>query len=231
MVLRLLIAAAVAVGCDATTVLRGADPAQVAETDRALRAARVPARVEGGDVVVPRAEVPRAVAALSNACGEATDSLAAQGDRPLLATEPEVRGRREAALSRTVASMLRELPGVQRARVRVALPPPQAFDAVAAERPRASVTLAVRADAADDARVRALVAAAVADLHPDDVLVTRVPAPTDPPFAAAWVGPFAVHPASAGALRGTLAGLLGLVAALAAAVVALGLRGARRGRA
>lgn len=196
MVLRLLIAALALGGCDAVTVVEG-DGAEGALD--ALRRAGVSAEARGRAVVVPGAEVARAVEAL-----RAHDVAAPQPDRPLLATETEVRGRREATLGARAAAMLRELQGVRAARVTVALPPPAAFDATVAEAPRAMVALTVNDAAFDPSRARATVAATVTGMRPDDVRVALRVEPGAPPPRFEWVGPWAVAPSSARSLRAAM---------------------------
>lgn len=204
-------------------VVQGATADGAGESLRALQRANVPAVARGeGRVEVPASEVPRAVDAL---CGSATDLPAALRDRPLLATEPEVRARRELALGASIAAALRELDGVRAARVLVALPAPAPLDREVSPPPRALVSL--RRDPTspiDEARARAIVAASVDGMRPEDV---RVEVRTTPPPRAtgvAWVGPFAVFPSSAGPLRGALLTLLATNVALATTLLYGGLR-------
>ena len=89
-------------------------------------------------------------------------------------------------------------------------------------RPRASVLVRHRCDAVDENAVRALVAGAVQDMTPEDVAVVQVQANVEVPAREANLvrfGPIAVTRGTAGALKGVLAGALGLHLVLAVLVV------------
>lgn len=192
------------------------ETARAEETAATLRRVGVAAQVRNGRVTLPASEVPRAFDALCDRVGASSELPPALRDRPLLATEPEVRARREHALGLTLAATLRELPGVRAARVLVSLPPPPPLDQDLAAHPRALVSLAVdRAAPVEVSRVQGLVAAAVDGMRADDVRVDLRPAHPAPPATVAWVGPFAVYPSSAGRLRATLLALLATNALLA----------------
>lgn len=216
MVLRVLTASLALAGCDAVTVLARVDEAEAARAVRSLEGEQIPARSvrEGPEVFVqvPRAQVADAVRVLRRepACPPVSS--------PLLGAEADARTRREQALSARLDETLRGLPGVSSARALVTLPPPAGFD-VAAPRPRALVVVSARDGAPDDGALRALVAAGVEGMRADDVRLTRLPvAPIGVPRYA-WVGPFAVAPASAGGLRAALAVTLAAAAALSAALL------------
>ncbi|MEZ4251474.1 MAG: hypothetical protein R3B99_24950 [Polyangiales bacterium] len=122
-------------------------------------------------------------------------------------------------LARSVETMERVL----EARVHVALPDTRriALDE-ARPRPRASVLVRHRGDAVDENAVRALVAGAVQDMTPEDVAVVQVQANVEVPAREANLvrfGPIAVTRGTAGALKGVLAGALGLHLVLAVLVV------------
>jgi type III secretory pathway lipoprotein EscJ len=203
-------------GCDAVTVLARVDEVEAARTVRSLEGEQIPARTvrEGREVFVqvPRAQVADAVRVLRRepACPPVSS--------PLLGTEADARTRREQSLSARLEETLRGLPGVSSARVLVTLAPPADFD-VAAPRPRAVVVVSGREGMADDGTLRALVAAGVEGMRADEVRVTRVVDASAAPPRYAWVGPFAVAPASAGGLRAALAATLAAVAGLSAALL------------
>lgn len=203
-------------GCDAVTVLARVDEVEAARTVRSLEGEQIPARTvrEGREVFVqvPRAQVADAVRVLRRepACPPVSS--------PLLGTEADARTRREQALSVRLEETLRGLPGVSSARVLVTLAPPADFD-IAAPRPRAVVVVGGREGIADDGALRALVAAGVEGMRVDDVRVTHAPTASMDRPRYAWVGPFAVAPASAGGLRAALAAALLVVAGLSAALL------------
>ncbi len=203
-------------GCDAVTVLARVDDAEAARAVRSLENEQIPARAipDGREITVqvPRAQVADAVRVLRR------EPVCSPASSPLLGTEADARTRREQALSVRIAETLRALPGLSSARVQVTLPPPGDFD-VTAPRPRAAVVVGVRPNAPDDTALRALTAAGVEGMRPDEVAVTRVALPAAEPARYAWVGPFAVAPSSAGALRASLAASLVVVAGLSAALL------------
>lgn len=203
-------------GCDAVTVLARVDDAEAARAVRALENEQIPARAipDGHEITVqvPRAQVADAVRVLRR------EPVCSPASSPLLGTEADARTRRETALSARLEETLRGRPGVTSARVVVTLPPPADFD-VAAPHPRALVTVHTRAGAPDDGALRALIAAGVEGMRADEVRVTRLESRSNAPTRYAWVGPFAVAPSSAGALRAALAATLAAVAGLSAALL------------
>ena len=124
---------------------------------------------------------------------------------------------RAARLEASLAEDLQKLPHVRAARVHLALP---ASERLPLDRPlpppTASILLEVTQPASQPERARNLAAAAVMDLTPANVAVEMVPArPEASEERLVDVGPFRVAEAHAGALRATLAALLGVNVALA----------------
>ena len=169
------------------------------------------------------------------ALAASTPRTATANEGPAFPTPGELRQRDVERQARRAATLLEALPGVERAEVRLVLPDPtrEPLDAPA----RASTaSVAVQAEPGaelDRGRLARLVAGAVAGLEAGgiEVAIARSLAePAPEPVALPQVGPFAVAPDSAPALRAVLAVVLLLNAGLALALVAV-LRRARRGEA
>ncbi|MCB9612262.1 MAG: secretion protein [Sandaracinus sp.] len=145
------------------------------------------------------------------------------GEPGLVPTATEERARYVGALSGELARSVETMERVLEARVHVALPDTRriALDE-ARPTPRASVLVRHRGDPIDENAVRALVAGAVQDMTPEGVAVVQVQANVDVPAREANLvrfGPIAVTRGTAGALKGVLAGALGLHLVLAVLVV------------
>jgi type III secretory pathway lipoprotein EscJ len=141
----------------------------------------------------------------------------------VLATPEEERTRWAAATAGELSRTLERLPGVQDARVHIALP--EGVRALDDERPlpKASTLLRRRHDAApvDESQVRALVAGAVQGLTQDRVTIVQVAsdvAVIERPTMTS-VGPITVTRQSARTLKGVLSLALGLDLVMAVALV------------
>jgi type III secretion protein J len=154
------------------------------------------------------------------------------GKASLLPSATEQRARYVYALSGELAATLEASDGVLEARVHLVLPErdPLALREPTTERPRASVLLRVRPDVATLSadEVRRLVSGGVRDLEPAQVSVVIRPAATPragrPVPALAHVGPLSVTEDSRSTLLGLLAGVLGLLLVLGAALVFVAVR-------
>jgi type III secretion protein J len=159
------------------------------------------------------------------------------GEGSLVPTATEERARYAAALGGELARSLERIDGVLDARVHVAIPETRHF-ALDEERPRPRASVLIRHGAGAppyrEAAVRALVAGAVEGMRPEEVAVVGVAArrsPDERGEALVQVGPIAVARGSAGALKGILAGALGLHIVLAGCLVVILFRRRARGEA
>jgi len=216
-------------GCEEVPLWTGAAEGEANRAVAALDRAGVAAHKSGASgqwtVSVARDDVARAVTTLGD---ESLPRREAQGVAETYAGGGLLRGvaeealRAEHARAGEIARTLMALDGVLDARVHVAAPEGDALSGDEARvRPRASVLLRC-SEEVDPAAVQRLVAGAVAGLRPEDVAVVRTRARRAGPGATAvlaTVGPFAVARSSAAELRGTLAGLVGLIVAMSAWVV------------
>lgn len=233
---RILIALlALVCGCRSELV-RSVDEREANAIVRALDASGIAAWKERSAstyrIEVSDSELPRALAVLE-ASGlphppEAT--LASTfGETSLIATPDEERARLMSALSGELSRTLSQLPGVQDARVHIALPSsPASLDAPRG-RPTASVLLRTQPNAAvDETSTRELIAHAVEGLAIGDIHITRVEAEREAREASLEnVGPFSVARGSSTALMITLAILLMTNVLLAASVGWVALRSRR----
>jgi type III secretion protein J len=208
--------------CDAT-VISGIDEAQANELLVALDRAGVSAakaREEGTAdppryrVSVASDDVARALVVLREAelpRRTPPGIVEVFGEGGLVPTPTEERARLAAALGGELGRSIAAIDGVLDARVHVAVPEVRdvPLDG-AAPRPRASVLVRARPDAAfDEAAVRALVSGAVAGLMAEDVavVVSRVPTRMQSaPSELVRIGPVAVSRGTAGAARALVAG-------------------------
>lgn len=223
-------------------VLSGLAEAEANDVVVTLGAAQIAAQKErdatGGPhafrVEVPAAEVARALQALQ-AAGlprrEPSGLDALERGAGLVATPEEERARLDAATAGELARSLMRLPGVRDARVHLTHPArPAALDQ-AVTAPKAAVLLLRSPDAppVPEESVRALLAAAIADLAPEAVAVVQAEASRAPARASEVVaiGPISVPRGSAHTLRALLAAALVLHLLLAAALIAVVARGRR----
>lgn len=184
-------------------------------------------------IEVSSSELPRALSVLeaSGLPHESEASLASTfGETSLIVTPDEERARLMSALSGELSRTLSLLPGVQDARVHIALPAHVSSLDAPRGRPTASVLLRMQADAAvDETSTRALLAHAVEGLEAGDIHITRVETESEAHAARLEnVGPFSVAGGSSTALTVTLAVLLMTNVLLAAGVGWLGLRANRQ---
>ena len=184
-------------------------------------------------IEVSSSELPRALLVLeaSGLPRENEASLASTfGETSLIVTPDEERARLMSALSGELSRTLALLPGVQDARVHIALPAQVASLDTPRGRPTASVLLRMQANATvDETSTRALIAHAVEGLEVGDIHIARVEAESEAQAASLEnVGPFSVARGSSTALAMTLAMLLMTNVLLAAGVGWLGLRANRQ---
>lgn len=137
--------------------------------------------------------------------------------------------RREHALAGELAATLEQLSGVAQARVHLRLPAPSQLSGQTNFEPRAAVLLRCDSPTAqpDIEATKRLLVAAVPGLLPERIAV-EITRSTSPPERLVRVGPLRVAQASAAATRALLAGLLGLVLLMGAALCVLGWRQRRR---
>ena len=184
-------------------------------------------------IEVSSSELPRALSVLeaSGLPRENQASLASTfGETSLIVTPDEERARLMSALSGELSCTLALLPGVQDARVHIALPAPAASLDAQRGRPTASVLLRMVANATvDETSTRELIAHAVEGLDVGDIHISRVPSQSEAHTPSLEnVGPFSVARGSSTALAMTLAVLLMTNVLLAAGVGWLGLRANRQ---
>ena len=207
-------------------VIHAVPEAEARRAVAALVRAGVVARGEpdgrGFTVRVAEGDVARAVVALHDAelpRREEPGFAEAWGDRSLVATAAEERARAAQATAGELARTLESLDGVLDARVHLALPAADA-SGEAPRRPTASVLL--RYEPAerplDEAQVRALVAAAVEGMRPEDVTVVfvRRAARARPPIATTTTLGITVAARDAGRVRGVVGVAVAALTALAA---------------
>lgn len=223
---RLALGAALLLGCADVAVIHAAPEAEARRAVAALARAGIAARTapddRGFSVTVADGDVARAVTALQDAelpRREEPGFAEAWGDRSLVATAAEERARAAQATAGELARTLESLDGVLDARVHLALPAADA-SGEAPRRPTASVLL--RHEPAerplDEAQARALVAAAVEGMRPEDVTVVfvRRAARTRPPVATTTTLGILVADRDAGRVQGLVVVAVACAAALAA---------------
>lgn len=178
----------------------------------------------GFSVTVADGDVARAVTALHNAelpRREEPGFVEAWGERSLVATAAEERARAAQATAGELARTLESLDGVLDARVHLALPTADA-SGEAPRRPTASVML--RYEPAErplgEWQIRALVAAAVEGMRPEEVTVVfvRRAARARPPVATTTTLGITVAARDAGRVRGLVWVAVAALTALAALV-------------
>jgi type III secretory pathway lipoprotein EscJ len=225
------------VGCD-VTLARGLpehDAALIgAELNRhGIASNRIEETGQSGRarIDIAASEVPDAFAALRDPAPlwskPAADDLAPSADLPLIATKRAERQRASDELGRRLASALESLPGVNRARVTIALPlSSDRLDdltgVAAIPTPHASVLLVSAPDASGlRQRARELVAAAVPGLPAQEVEVIQQPLAAEEHGCSglARLGPITLARASLPVFKLWVALSLSLHAALAATLL------------
>jgi type III secretory pathway lipoprotein EscJ len=203
--------------------------------DRGIAAKAIPSGGSSGAtryrVEVARSDAERAlslVAERSPRRDSARGLRAAYGEAALVPTPTETRARLALATAEELRATLEAVPGVDSARVQLALADHAGIPLDAAAPPgKASVALTPTAGGPripPDGELRSLVAAAVEGLASEDVTIVHTAPRAARPRAAVeltWLGPIAVVRSSAPALRAVLGGALALNVILSAMVIAL----------
>jgi type III secretory pathway lipoprotein EscJ len=137
----------------------------------------------------------------------------------------EERTRREHALGGELARTIREIEGIDEARVHLSLADRSLLsrDKVASSTAAILIRTSREETAPDQERIRTLAAAAIQGLESDQVKIF-VTGPSAPPVETVWVGPLEVAAGSAGAARAVLGGLLGVCILLAVGLIVAGIR-------
>lgn len=200
----------------------------------AARAARDEGEGRAFQVLVDPSQVSRAVAVLAREeipRREEPGFHEAWGARSLVSTGTEERARAAQALGGELARSLESIDGVVDARVHVAPAAEPDLAGDAPPRPTASVLVRHAGERApcSEAQVRALVAAAIAGMRPDDVAVVFSARPAARPLPRSWerVGFLVVAAGSVGYARALLGGFV-VVVVLALAMIVRVIAGSTR---
>jgi len=227
-------------GCT-SPVAAGLDDAESNRVVAALEGAGIDGRKEAepGEagryrVVVPESEAGRALGALADEGLPRPRSpgiLDAVGKNQLVPTLATEQAELAAGLGGELEKTFSQLDGIVVARVHLSLPSESPLREKK-DKPTASVVLSHRTPALPipEAQVKRIVAAAVPNMAPDDVVVVGVPRPAkggDHAASLAHVGPLGVAAGSATPLRLVLGGLVLLVGLLAGATLVLYVKLAR----
>lgn len=234
-----LVAALALSACGEVPVVQGVSEIEANRVVAALDSAGIAARKEtdegGGSgaptfrVNVGPDEVAHAVSVLAAHAlprSEEPGFSETYGQASLVQSASEERARAAQAIAGELARTIESIDGVLDARVHVSLPEGTDIPLEGAPPPRGSASVLVRYAGArppyDEEQLRRLVAGAVSSIRPEDVTIVGISRPA--PAAAAqarltWVGPIAVARGSAGTLRATLVGAMGLNVVLAGALV------------
>ncbi len=228
-------------------VAAGLDDAEANRAVAALEAAGIDGRkeTESGEngrfrIVVSEGEASRALATLAEEGlprPKSVGLLDAVGKNALVPTMAAEQAELSAGLAGELEKTFSQIDGVVVARVHVSLPSASPLREKR-DKATASVVLTYHPIAGaggppiSEANVKRIVAAAVPDLAPDDVVVVALPRPVRSGAsrrdgALAHVGPLGVAAGSANSLRLVLAALVLLVGLLAAATLVLYVRLAR----
>ncbi len=237
--LRLLALVALALaGCGDVDVVQSVSEADAHRAVSALERAGVAARYEATAgaqrsatyrVRVAPSQVARAVATLNDVGlprSEQPGFAASWGERSLVTSRAEERARAAQAIAGELARTLEGLDGVRSARVHIATRDDADLDGEGAQRHPTASVLVLHASAAppvEASQVRALVAAAVEGMRPDDVTVVFARhAPRSAAHAPmTQVGPIVVAAESASALKMLLGVLFGCVVILGVSLARL----------
>ncbi len=215
---------------------RAANEVVVVLSAEGVAARKVQGTGDGWSVTVPRSQVGRGLAVLTDygLPRRESDYAALLGESGgLVPSEADERARRAALVEASLAGTLLALDGVFDARVHAVLPTPtRALGSTAAvASPRMSIVLVTRSESGgppDDA-VRAIAMGAVEGLSSGDISIIRsvVRLPELSEVEVVQFGPYAVTSGSLAGLRAVIGGLAGALMVLSAVLIGLVVR--RRG--